>query len=89
MECPIWKRLKRFLNKDITMNISKKNTFLIVTCSSLVSSIVVAQNISEKDIHPEWLKKYSDKEIYDMFDNPPMFYAPHTFWFWDLSLIHI
>ena len=65
------------------MNISKKNTFLIVTCSSLVSSIVVAQNISEKDIHPEWLKKYSDKEIYDMFDNPPMFYAPHTFWFWD------
>lgn len=65
------------------MNISKKNTFLIVTCSSLISSIVFAQNIPEKDIYPEWLKEYSDKEIYDMFDNPPMFYAPHTFWFWD------
>ena len=65
------------------MNISKKNTLLVTTCSLLISSIVVAQDKEEKNIQPEWLKKYSDKEIHDMFDNPPMFYAPHTFWFWD------
>ena len=65
------------------MNISKKNTFLVTTCSLLISSMAVAQDKREKDIQPEWLKKYSDKEIYNMFENPPMFYAPHTFWFWD------
>ncbi len=33
---------------------------------------------------PEWQKKYNDpKAIHEMFSNPPMFYAPHTFWFWD------
>lgn len=64
-------------------NISKKNTFLATTCSLLISSIVVAQNKGEKNTQPEWLKKYSDKEIHNMFDNPPLFYAPHTFWFWD------
>lgn len=33
---------------------------------------------------PEWKKKYDDpKAIRGMFQNPPMFYAPHTFWFWD------
>lgn len=65
------------------MNILKKNTFLVTTCSLLISSMAVAQDKGEKDIQPEWLKKYSDKEIYNMFENPPMFYAPHTFWFWD------
>ena len=33
---------------------------------------------------PEWQKKYNDpKVVREMFANPPMFYAPHTFWFWD------
>ena len=40
--------VKRFLNKRYNNEYIKENTFLIVTCSSLVSSIVVAQNISEK-----------------------------------------
>lgn len=32
----------------------------------------------------EWQKKYSGPEtVREMFVNPPMFYAPHTFWFWD------
>ena len=38
------------------------------------------------DIHgqPEWQKKYhGPKLIQEMFANPPMFYAPHAFWFWD------
>ena len=45
------------------MNILKKNTFLVTTCSLLISSMAVAQDKGEKDIQPEWLKKYSDKEI--------------------------
>jgi hypothetical protein len=33
---------------------------------------------------PEWQKKYNDpKEVRSMFVKPPMFYAPHAFWFWD------
>lgn len=33
---------------------------------------------------PEWQKKYtSAKEVRELFKEPPMFYAPHTFWFWD------
>jgi len=36
-----------------------------------------------RDDKPEWLKKYNSREVKDMFQNPPMFYAPHTFWFWD------
>ena len=39
------------------MNISKKNTFLVTTCSLLISSMAVAQDKREKDIQPEWLKK--------------------------------
>ena len=36
---------------------------------------------------PEWQKKYNDpKEVRTMFTNPPMFYAPHAFWFWDDTL---
>jgi hypothetical protein len=35
-------------------------------------------------LQPEWQKKYNDPEVVrKMFSNPPMFYAPHAFWFWD------
>ena len=37
------------------MNILKKNTFLVTTCSLLISSMAVAQAKGEKDIHPEWI----------------------------------
>lgn len=37
-----------------------------------------------KPEQPEWQKKYNDpKLVQEMFVNPPLFYAPHTFWFWD------
>lgn len=33
---------------------------------------------------PEWQKKYTSiEEVRERFKEPPMFYAPHTFWFWD------
>ncbi|WP_158712678.1 glycosyl hydrolase [Parabacteroides pacaensis] len=66
------------------MNICRHNTFRIaVSCLFLATaSIAEASSISRSD-QPEWLKKYTDQEVRDMFQNPPMFYAPHTFWFWD------
>ena len=43
--------------------------------------LIVFSNVSGQS---EWQKKYSDPEtVRKMFVNPPMFYAPHTFWFWD------
>ncbi|OOQ58769.1 hypothetical protein BC343_08940 [Mucilaginibacter pedocola] len=36
---------------------------------------------------PEWKKKYnSPATVQKMFAEPPMFYAPHAFWFWDDTL---
>ena len=52
--------------------------FLVTTACSLVQAI--AQDL------PEWRKMYSEKEVRDMFVNPPLYYAPHTFWFWDDTL---
>lgn len=65
------------------MNTGRKEAFLIATGCLLITSIVAAQDEAKKDTQPEWLKKYNDREINDLFHNPPMFYAPHTFWFWD------
>ncbi|MDD3038567.1 MAG: glycosyl hydrolase [Bacteroides sp.] len=59
-----------------------KLIYLIVAGCSLCTA-VNAQS-TKKGSLPEWQKKYSNpKEIRTMFTNPPMFYAPHTFWFWD------
>jgi hypothetical protein len=69
---------------------------MITLCSLFTPSAVVAQDTGKENIgsefktsfglkndQPEWLKKYNDREVREIFDNPPMFYAPHTFWFWD------
>lgn len=65
------------------MKLFRRNAYLFTTCSLLVTSVIVAQDKAGEDTQPEWLKKYNDREIHDLFHNPPMFYAPHTFWFWD------
>ena len=48
----------------------------IVTCLAVVC-------MSCSDSLPEWQKEYTSKEVRELFKEPPMFYAPHTFWFWD------
>ncbi len=36
---------------------------------------------------PEWKKKYDNPQLLEkMFAEPPLFYAPHFFWFWDDTL---
>ncbi len=34
----------------------------------------------------EWQKKYPYEQVREKFNQPPLFYAPHTFWFWDAPL---
>jgi len=34
----------------------------------------------------EWQNKYTYEEIRANFKQPPLWYAPHTFWFWDAPL---
>lgn len=70
----------------------RNTTFLITFCFVFIATMTVAQNTTKKDVRttsasknslPEWLTKYSNPEVRKKFSNPPMFYAPHTFWFWD------
>jgi hypothetical protein len=49
--------------------------------------LIILVGCKPTDFQPEWQKKYDDPEIVrEMFSNPPMFYAPHAFWFWDDSI---
>jgi hypothetical protein len=34
----------------------------------------------------DWQKKYDYKQLRENFQQPPLWYAPHTFWFWDAPL---
>ena len=34
----------------------------------------------------EWQKKYNYPQLRENFKQPPLWYAPHTFWFWDAPL---
>ena len=51
---------------------------------SAILAILLITGCTTNSGQPEWQKKYNDpEEVRTMFANPPMFYAPHTFWFWD------
>ena len=51
---------------------------------SAILAILLITGCTNKSGQPEWQKKYNDpEEVRTMFVNPPMFYAPHAFWFWD------
>jgi len=59
--------------------LSMKNLLIFITLG-----IFIVTGCTIKSEQPEWQKKYNDPEaIRRMFANPPLFYAPHTFWFWD------
>ena len=54
---------------------------------SLIAGSLLFLGCNKQSGQPEWQKKYNDpKQVREMFANPPMFYAPHTFWFWDDTL---
>lgn len=60
-----------------------KRSLFTVTCVLTLSLNVTAYGQDDKASRPEWTKTYGEKETRERFDNPPMFYAPHAFWFWD------
>ncbi|MBL7111057.1 MAG: hypothetical protein ISS19_03865 [Bacteroidales bacterium] len=40
-----------------------------------------------EQVEPVWKQKTDNfKELRDNFEQPPLFYAPHTFWFWDAPI---
>ena len=55
-----------------------------IKCHFLLAILLIVCTNSAIYGQPEWQKKYTgQKVIHEMFANPPLFYAPHAFWFWD------
>ena len=55
----------------------------------LVSMIflILAGSCKEEPYQPVWKSKTDDfDELREAFKDPPLWYAPHTFWFWDAPL---
>jgi hypothetical protein len=50
---------------------------------ALFGALVILLQACQTHEQPEWQRKYKPVEVRAMFAEPPMFYAPHTFWFWD------
>ena len=69
--------------KTKTFNYSVIFSFLILF-ALICSKNYFAQSISPSNL--EWQKKYDFEQTKEQFLNPPLFYAPHTFWFWDTAL---
>ncbi|RPI00227.1 MAG: hypothetical protein EHM72_09835, partial [Calditrichaeota bacterium] len=58
-----------------------KLTFVLISIFLILSG---SENIAGQ---PEWQKTYDDPAVVrKMFAEPPLFYAPHAFWFWDDTL---
>lgn len=57
------------------------NNFIVRIFLLFVCSVELAACHAERI--PEWKKIYTKQEVRDKFVDPPMFYAPHAFWFWD------
>jgi len=64
----------------------KKGLNRIPLNAGLFFFVLLSSCVQEKK-QPEWQKTYTDPAtIRQLFANPPLFYAPHTFWFWDDTL---
>lgn len=62
-----------------------KLTQKLLSCALLCQVIFVVPLLGQN--LPEWKKKAVDAdEVSSSFKEPPLFYAPHTFWFWDAPL---
>ncbi|MEN8194372.1 MAG: glycosyl hydrolase, partial [Bacteroidota bacterium] len=63
---------------------SFKILFIVLFVLISLNKVVIAQSNNDSDI--EWKKKYNFSQAKEKFSDPPLFYAPHTFWFWDTAL---
>ncbi len=67
----------------------KSNIFFIIFSFGIVFNLILFPNTfaqSAKSSNLEWQKKYNFAETKEKFAEPPLFYAPHAFWFWDAPL---
>lgn len=70
------------------MKTKSKKSF-VKYCLGIVLFTVLFQNAFAQSINPsnlEWQKKYNYADTKEKFAEPPLFYAPHAFWFWDTAL---
>jgi hypothetical protein len=67
------------------INYFKSNHLLLVYRFTIVLFLIFNFCPIELDA-AEWQKKYDFNQVRSQFKQPPMFYAPHTFWFWDAPL---
>ncbi len=68
---------------------TKHKNYSITLFFGVIFGIILSQNIfaqSNKSSDAEWKKKYDYSQTKERFSEPPLFYAPHTFWFWDTKL---
>ena len=69
-----------------------KTRFIIISATLVFGAIlswVFLQNCATpiaNSSNLEWKKKYDFNQTREKFAEPPLFYAPHTFWFWDTNL---
>ncbi|NOY58449.1 MAG: hypothetical protein GXO75_05895 [Calditrichaeota bacterium] len=64
---------------------SKKITTLVISLSQVIFILITA--LSTQLFAVDWQEKFNDyQNVNEKFSQPPLFYAPHTFWFWDAPL---
>ena len=73
------------LIRKIFVGAKFKNYSAILFFGALFGNILF-QSTSAQSTEIEWKKKYNFSQTKEIFEEPPLFYAPHTFWFWDTAL---
>jgi len=65
---------------------TKSKNYSIILFFSIIFGVLLFQNILAQSSEVEWKKKYDYSQTKEKFAEPPLFYAPHAFWFWDTAL---
>jgi hypothetical protein len=66
---------------------AKQPEFLIRLILASMIILILAGSCTNKPDQPAWKSKTDDfNELRKNFKDPPLWYAPHTFWFWDAPL---
>ena len=68
------------------MTINQPEHLVRIILVSMIS-LILTGSCTKKPYQPVWKSKTDDfNELRKNFKDPPLWYAPHTFWFWDAPL---
>ncbi|KPL09242.1 MAG: hypothetical protein AMS26_23100, partial [Bacteroides sp. SM23_62] len=68
------------------MTVKQPEPTVRIILASMIS-LILAGACTKKPYQPVWQRKTDDfNELRMTFQDPPLWYAPHTFWFWDAPL---